>query len=416
MDQDISKEIPDEDEEISAPARAADEIVKYWERDRKDGKELWFRTGCDLLDLAIGGGLGLGIPAGRILNIVGDKSAGKTFLAVEIIAAAVHSLGRQFAWEYDDSESGFTFDTMSTYGFDIKPSGGVRSRTVQEAHANVLKFIRYVEENKLAGGIYVIDSLDGLTSDEIVEREKERLKKYDKGDGSKDEGSYLMQKQKFLSSEMLPGLAEKLERTNVLLVVISQVRDNIDMFSFEKQKRSGGKALDFYCNSVLWLAGAIRIVRKGRPVGNIVRAKLTKSKTPRPYRQVTYSILYDYGIDNIGSNVDWLFGLRTEKELKLKTNATAIWNGLPKTKENLEDFVANRGLEPKGRSKDSLLAAAEEHEDFARVFGVPMERGDLIDFIIANKLEGELTERVRMKWEQIEAEIKTKRPKKYDPF
>ena len=75
-----------------------------------------------MFDLVTGGNKNVfGVPAGRFINIVGDKSAGKTFLSNEFIAWAYHNLGKDFKWVYDDCESGYSFDTQSLYGFDIMP-------------------------------------------------------------------------------------------------------------------------------------------------------------------------------------------------------------------------------------------------------------------------------------------------------
>ena len=95
---------------------------------------IYFRTGCKLLDLVVGGAKGVyGFPSGKFINIVGDKSAGKTFLSNEIIAWAYHNLGKNFKWVYDDCESGYSFDTELMYGFEIMPMNlddRVHSQTV----------------------------------------------------------------------------------------------------------------------------------------------------------------------------------------------------------------------------------------------------------------------------------------------
>ena len=84
--------------------------------------KIYFQTGCRVLDLTVGGNKDiLGFPAGKFINIVGDKSAGKTFLSNEIIANAHYKYGNKFKWVYDDCESGYSFDTESMYGFEIMP-------------------------------------------------------------------------------------------------------------------------------------------------------------------------------------------------------------------------------------------------------------------------------------------------------
>ena len=242
-------------------------------------EQIRFNTGCKLLDLVVGGNKGVyGFPSGKFINIVGDKSAGKTFLSNEIIASAYHNSDKKkFRWVYDDCESGYSFDTESMYGFSIMPENPVHSTTVEEAFCNISDFADKLKSDQF--GIYVLDSLDALTSNEQDERAEERLKAFH-NDKTFDKGTYGMGKQKYLSQEFFPQLCSKIENKNILVIIISQVRENVDMFSFEKFSRSGGKAMDFYAHTVLWLATCKKIEKKNRPIGVVVKAKVTKSKTP----------------------------------------------------------------------------------------------------------------------------------------
>lgn len=390
-------------------------------------EQIRFDTGCTLLDLVIGGAKNVfGIPSGRFINIVGDKSAGKTFLSNEIIASAYHKFGsKKFKWVYDDCESGYSFDTQSMYGFEIMPENPIHSRTVEEAFCNINDFADKLKGDQF--GIYVLDSLDGLTSQEQDDRAEERLKAFH-NDKTFDKGTYGMGKQKYLSQEFFPQLCSTIENKNVLVIIISQIRENIDMFSFEKYSRSGGKAMDFYAHSVLWLATAKYITKKDRKVGVVVKAKTTKSKTPRPFRECFFSFLYDYGLDDIGSNVDYLFDLRTEKG-ELNTKAKAIqWNGdvgkltLTDLKKFLEEyelqekFEGSRYYDGKPTAEDIfdfVQSKKEYKEKFSEKFGESMTRDELIEWIENNNLEEELKQRVIDKWEEFEDSIKSSRKKKY---
>lgn len=391
-------------------------------------KQIFFQTGCKLFDMVIGGNKGVyGVPAGRFINLVGDKSTGKTFLSNEFIAWAHHNIGKKFKWVYDDCESGYSFDTESLYGFEIMPQeleDRVHSTTVEEAFYNITKFTEKLKDDEC--GIYVLDSLDGLTSDEQDKRAEERIKCIE--DEKEMKGTYGMGKAKYLSQEFFPQLCSTIENKNVLVIIISQVRDNIDMFSFEKFTRAGGKALDFYAHSVIWLATAKKIEKKDRPVGVVVKAKTTKSKTPRPFRDCFFSFLYDYGLDGIGTGVDYLFDLRTEKgELNKKANAVK-WNGgmnLDKKTlkefleeyELLEKFENSRYAEADGTDADNMFAFIQSKKEyklkFNEKFGDTMTRDELIAYIEENDLEMELEERVENKWEELEESIKSNRKKKY---
>lgn len=381
-------------------------------------------TGSYLLDMIVGGGIGEGYPFGSTVNIVGDSSAGKTLLSCEIIAACHYKFKDKFKWVYDDCESGFTFDTKSLYGFEIMPMNveeRVKSDTVEDAYVNVRKFAEGLKKDEF--GIYVIDSLDGLASKEANTIADTHYNKAIKGKED-DTGSYRLGKAKYLSQEFFPQLADLLERTNCLLIIISQVRENLNPMSFNKLVRSGGKAMDFYCHTVLWLAAVKKIKRKDRVVGVVVKAKTTKSKTPRPFREGTLIIDFYYGIDDIATNIDFLYDFRTDTGELIK-NASAVWEyGKEINLDNLKQFLIDNNLTDRYEAevgsklkKSEILEWVNTDKDikdkFSAVFGAEMGRDELIHYIEDNNLEDELKRRVKEKWESIEASVKTSRKTKY---
>lgn len=390
---------------------------------------IYFRTGCEVLDKLLGGNKDVfGVPAGKFINIVGDKSAGKTFLSNEFIAWAKYNLGKKFKWCYDDCESGYSFNTEELYGFEIMPAtieDRVHSENVEDAFCNINNFTESLKKDEF--GIYVLDSLDGLTSYEQDERAEERLKAF--ADGKQlTKGTYGMGKQKYLSQEFFPQLCSIIEKKNVLVIIISQIRENVDMFSFEKFSRSGGKAMDFYAHTVLWLATVKKILKKETPVGIVVKAKTTKSKTPRPFRECFFSFLYDYGLDSIGTNVDYLFDLRTDKGELNKKAAAIQWNGnngFDKKQlkeflteyELLEKFEDSKYADADGTDADNMFAFIQSKKDykakFQEKFGETMSRDEVIAWVEENGMEQELEERVNAKWEDFEDSIKSNRKKKY---
>jgi recombination protein RecA len=407
-------------------SRQADQIRKAINKKQKKVKaNIVFPTGSDLLDIVVSGGQGEGYPGGRIINIVGDKSSGKTFLACEIIAASRYKYKNRLEWDYDDCESGFTFDTRHIYGFEIMPSDVSkrrRSQTVEEAYCNIRDFFERLKAGQL--GIYVLDSLDGLTSDESNGLAEERFKSF-KTNKKFDKGSYKMGKAKYLSQEFFPQLADLLEKKNGLLIIISQVRDNVDPMSFERYSRTGGKAMDFYCHTVLWLAQVHKIKKRERAIGVTVKAKTTKSKTPRPYRELFFNLLFDYGIDNIGTNIDFLYDLLTNTGLLVK-NASVRWGDKEGTLAELRQFLQAQNIERLYRKKVSpklkrneVAEWLENNENKAIVkayhneFGSVMNRDDMIAYIEKNSLQSELKRKVVEKWESIEESIRVKRAPKY---
>ena len=318
---------------------------------KKEDKGKYIGTGCTLLDLNVGGKRNrFGYPAGKIINIVGDKSSGKTFICCEIIASAYHKYGNKLKWVYDDSESGFTFNTKKLYGFEIMPvdeTQRTHSTTVQEMSGNFRKFLKTIDEENGEFGIYVIDSLDGLSSNELEKIADARQKAYEK-DTEYKQGSYQMESAKFLSQEFFRTLAGQIEHKNVLLIFVSQVRHNPDPFSMKKWTRAGGKALDFYAYSCLWLQTLKKLKKAGRVNGVMIRAISDKLKAPRPFREIEFSMYFDYGIDDIGSNLDYLYDLRHKKEWTLKAAANkCVWEGEEYTRDELVEMFDSGELNPK---------------------------------------------------------------------
>lgn len=380
-------------------------------------------TGSDLLDEVVGGGVTKGFLAGNIINIVGDKSTGKTFLACEIIATVQSKYGKKLKWKYDDAESGFTFDTTELYGFEIMPVDAddrYKSQTVEEFYCNYRSFVESLKSGEL--GIYVIDTLDGLSSKDQQKRGNKRYNAYLKGKEF-DEGSYQMSKPKYLSQEFFPDASDWTEKKNVLLVVISQTRDKINSI-FKEQTRAGGKALDFYGHTALWLSVVSKIVKKDRVVGVIIKAKAKKSKTPRPFRECVFPLLFDYGVDNVGANIDYLFSLRGEKCELLKKAESIVWDGKKTNLSNLKEFMERKGklkiyrrqVEVSIKKSNLLEWIGEQGDlkvDFEKTFGMPMTREELIAWLEKNSKEKELTKRVLEKWEATEEAIRTQRKSKY---
>jgi RecA/RadA recombinase len=391
-------------------------------------------TGCDLIDILVGGGMGLGWPRGKMINIVGDKSAGKTFEAVEINAANYHQYKGKFKSNYDDCEDGFTFDTKGLYGMKLVEDDTYRSNTVQEFEVHCNKFLNKLKEGEV--GIYTLDSLDALTDQTKLDRAEEREKNYDKGEGATNKsGTYSMEAQKFLSQEFFRIKTGQFARKGATLIIISQVRENINAGMFGKKlKRSGGKAMDFYAHTCLWLATKHKIIEKDRCIGVVVEASLEKSKTPRPFRSCFFTFYFDYGIDNIGTSLDYLFDLRSNETGALLPSRIKeiIWEEgkqnltVDKFKKwleenNLLDKAKQARKEAEGKTeihlgwmKKWVLEQNDFKAKFYETFGEGISREELIEKIDKDpKMEKELKERVIAKWEAIEDSLKTNRKRKY---
>jgi len=343
--------------------------------DKKQKGKIRFFTGSTLMDLIIAGEKGVfGYEAGKVYNLVGDKSTGKTFCAAEVISVNKYFYKDKFKWNYDDAEMGCTLNSKKLYGFDLIKKDTLKSETVEDLFINVKKFVSTLKSDQM--GIYVIDSLDAIGSEEDKARSEKRVKLSKQGK-KLETGSYQMSKQKFLSQEFFRNLVKELANTNCMLLIISQVRANIGVMFGEKLTRSGGKALDFYAHSCIWLANAEKIKKLGRDIGVRIKAKTKKSKTPRPYRWEYAILYYDYGVDNLSANIDYLFGLVTEagKSKGTLTKPPKIeYNGKEYTrdelikaaeKEGFEDAISQEVIEIWETIEDSVLS--DRKSKFTRI-------------------------------------------------
>jgi len=395
-----------------------------------NAEKKYFRTGCTVLDCAVGGGIGLGFPPGRIVNFVGDKSSGKSLVTDEIFAKNIHEYKKRLKHNYDDCETGHTFDTQTLYGVNIIESGeGFRSRRIEELDGNYHNFLKSIGKNSL--GLYAVDSLDGISSKDLDERGEARAKSLRDGKEIKDSGSYHIEIPAFLSKEFFKTKTAATSEKDALLIIVSQVRENLNAGLFGKKfVRSGGKALDFYAHSCIWLYNVHRLKKNDRAVGLVIRALVDKSKTARPYRECVFSMYFDYGIDDIGSSIDFLFGLRG-KDFELTKAAQSIsWNGEEINLQNLKEFLEkNDWLElareekkeatgKKALSVDWILEWLDKDkirkQKTSEHFGKTVSRDELIKQIEDDpEMRKELEIRTIAKWEEIEWQVKSQRKRKY---
>jgi recombination protein RecA len=282
-------------------------------------------SGCTLLDCALGGGWALS----RVANIVGDKSTAKTALATEAIInfLRVYPNGKA---AYRDAESAFDRAYGEAMGLPLgKVDFGSEDNpflTVEDFARDVNGFLDGQIEDS-SPGIYVLDSLDALSDEAEMKRDL-------------SEGTYGTSKAKQLSG-FFRTMTDKVERSNTLLLIISQVRDNIGARFGEKHKRSGGRALDFYASQILWLSHMETlkktIAKVARPIGIVIKAKCKKNKIALPFREAEFSFMFGYGIEDAGASIDWLetVGRLTTAEAKtlrknIETDSSADYAKLQK--------------------------------------------------------------------------------------
>lgn len=278
--------------------------------------EKFFSTGCTLLDLALGGGWA----TRRVANLVGDKSSGKTLLAIEALANFERTF-KNAKMRYAETEARFDPVFAATLGFPAsvtRPEEGLN--TVEEFQEDLDEFANTCNEQN--PGLYILDSLDSLSDDAEVKKFE------DKDEG----GSYGVAKAKKMS-QLFRVLARKMEKNNCALIVISQLRDNIGVTFGETSTRSGGRALNFYASQILWLRelGKTSRTRKGedRVVSVDVHGKVKKCSVGMPFREAQFTIVFGYGVDNEMSILTWMeAGSHMEKETakQLRAELTSARN------------------------------------------------------------------------------------------
>lgn len=320
-------------------------------------------TGSTLLNLRLSDSPYGGYVPGSIVNIIGDSSSGKSFLLWSMFAEVVNNpLYDGYRIIYDEPERALHFQLAKLFGpkigrveYDNGEKGSwSASVTIQDWFLNVTKAI-----DEGTPFIYGLDSFDALTSEEELER------------NTVGKGGWKTEKA-IASSEILRIIMSKLDRSKSLVVVLSQTRDKIGVMFGDKKTRSGGHALRFYSTHEIWTAVKKHIQNKNRDVGVDVRIKTKKNKLTGKLGEVEVPIIFDYGLDDIGSMVDWLI-------------EEGFWK------------------KPKGA----------KHIDTGRDFFNDFNRADLIAYIEKENLESKLISIVEESWNTIEESIKSNRKPKY---
>lgn len=257
-------------------------------------------SGSKLLDLALGGGWA----ESRIINIVGNRSSGKTLLAIEACTnfAIKYPKGKI---RYRECESAFDPDYAAAIGTPIdRIDFDVNLETVEDLYNDLGSVIK----NSKSEELYIVDSLDALSDEAELEREFA-------------EGSYGTSKAKNMS-KMFRMLTSKLSGSKVTLIIISQVRDKIGFTGKgKKTTRSGGRALDFYASQVVMLSELGKLYKTyaglKRPTCLIIKAMVEKNKVGMPFRDAEFEIRFGYGVDDVQSCLKWMETIKHLKDLEI---------------------------------------------------------------------------------------------------
>lgn len=264
-------------------------------------------SGAQILDCILGGGWAVG----RVINVIGDKSVGKSIVAIEACVNLLLKYPDAYIW-YVDSEAAFDESYILSLGIPVDKFKFIPAETMEDVH-NMLDD-KIANANPKNHGMIIIDSYDALSD----EKEKERLI---------EEGSYKTDKVRMLG-EFFRRNVSRLEKKNITTIVINQVRDVLTS-RFPMKTKTGGNTLNHNASQIVWLSelGKTEKTVNGvkRVIGLSVKAKVTKNKVGMPFRDCEFDLLLGYGMDDLSSNLKWLLSAGKPFNLSDKNlNSTAL--------------------------------------------------------------------------------------------
>jgi recombination protein RecA len=293
-------------------------------------------TGSLSLDIALGCG---GLPRGRIVEIYGPESSGKTTLTLEVIAQA-QKMGGVAA--FIDAEHALDPTYAEKIGVNLEDLLISQPDTGEQALEIADMLVR-------SGGvdIVVIDSVAALTPKAEIEGEM---------------GDSHVGLQARLMSQALRKLTANIKRSNTLVIFINQIRMKIGVMFGSPETTTGGNALKFYASVRLDIRRLGAIKTGDEVVGNETRVKVVKNKLAPPFRNADFEILYGEGVSHEGELVD----LGVSHDIVQKSGSWYSYNGerIGQGKDNVRNFLKERpdvadAIEAKVREKAFAgLAAA----------------------------------------------------------
>lgn len=291
-------------------------------------------TGCLSLDMALGVG---GVPRGRIIEIFGPETSGKTTLAQHVVAEVQKKNGIA---AFIDAEHAMDPDYAQKIGINVndmlisQPDTGEQGLEILET---------LVRSN--AVDVIVVDSVAALTPKKEIEG---------------DMGDQQMGLQARLMSQALRKLTGIVAKTQVTIIFINQTRQKIGVFFGNPETTTGGNALKFYSSVRVEVRRAAQIKQAEKVIGNRVKSKVVKNKVAPPFKTCEFDIMYNEGISIAGDLLDTGVAYGA-----VKKSGNSYYYGEEKLgvgRENAKKYLRGNKKMMDQIRKDIQQAAKEEEE------------------------------------------------------
>lgn len=287
-------------------------IMKLGSADQEAAKIEAISTGSLSLDMALGVG---GIPKGRIIEIYGPESSGKTTLTLHAVAQAQKAGG---VAAFVDAEHALDTSYAQKIGVNLEELLVSQPDTGEQALEIVDMLVRSDAVN-----LIVVDSVAALTPKAEIEG---------------DMGDHHVGLQARLMSQALRKLTGSVSRSNCTVIFINQIRMKIGVMFGSPETTTGGNALKFYSSVRMDIRRIAAIKQSDEVVGNRVRVKVVKNKVAAPFREAEFDVMFGEGISRTGDVLD----LAVSNEIVSKTGAWFSYKDqrLGQGREKAKDFLA----------------------------------------------------------------------------
>ncbi len=293
-------------------------------------------TGSLGLDIALGVG---GLPRGRVVEIYGPESSGKTTLTLQVVAEMQKQGG---TCAFIDAEHALDIQYAQKLGVNLQELLISQPDTGEQALEIVDALVRSASVD-----LVVIDSVAALTPKAEIEGEM---------------GDSLPGLQARLMSQALRKLTSSIKKTNTMVIFINQIRMKIGVMFGSPETTTGGNALKFYASVRLDIR-RIGSIKKGEEViGNETKVKVVKNKVAPPFKTAEFDILYGQGISREGEVID----MGVEAKVLEKSGSWYAYNGekIGQGKDNARDFL-----------KENPDLALEIENKVRQAMGIPLLPG-----------------------------------------